>query len=48
MLDLILIILLGIFIYIMFAVFVIAIGILTIVLLKDIQRKIEENERSDN
>ncbi len=48
MLDLLLIILLGIFIYIMFAVFVIAIGILTIVLLKDIQRKIEENERSDN
>ena len=48
MLDLFLIILLGIFIYIMFAVFVIAIGILTIVLLKDIQRKIEENERSDN
>ena len=48
MLDLLLIILLGIFIYIMFSVFVIAIGILTIVLLKDIQRKIEENERSDN
>lgn len=48
MLDLLLIILLGMFIYIMFAVFVIAIGILTIVLLKDIQRKIEENERSDN
>ena len=48
MLDLLLIILLGIFIYIMFAVFVIAIGILTIVLLKDMQRKAEENERSDN
>ena len=46
MLDLLLIILLGIFIYIMFAVFVIAIGILTIVLLKDIQRKVEEDERS--
>ena len=48
MLDLLLIILLGIFIYIMFAVFVITIGILTIVLRKDIQRKAEENERSDN
>lgn len=48
MLDLLLIILLGVFIYIIFAVFVIAIGILTIVLLKDMQRKIEENERSDN
>ena len=46
MLDLLLIILLGIFIYIMFAVFVIAIGILTIVLLKDIQREKEEDERS--
>lgn len=48
MLNLLLIVLLGIFIYIMFAVFVIAIGILTIVLLKDIQHKAEENERSDN
>lgn len=42
MLDLLFLIILGFFIYLMIAVLVIAIGILIIMRLKDIQRKAEE------
>lgn len=48
MLDLLLVIFLGVFIYIMIAVLAIAIGILAIMLLKNIQRKTEEDEGSDD
>lgn len=46
MLDLLIFIIFSFFICLMLAVFVIAIGVLTIMLLKDIQRKAEEDERS--
>lgn len=46
MLDLLIFIIFSFFICLMLAVFVIAIGVLTIMLLKDIQRKVEEDERS--
>lgn len=47
MLDLLIFISLMFFIYLISAVVVIAIGILIIMLLKDAQRKAEEDERSD-
>ena len=46
MLDLLIFIIFSFFICLMLAVFVIAIGVLAITLLKDIQRKEEEDERS--
>lgn len=47
MLDLLFLIIFGFFIYLMIAVFVIAIGILILMRLKDIQRKTEKGGRSD-
>lgn len=46
MLDLLIFIIFSFFICLTLAVFVIAIGVLTITLLKDIQHKAEEDERS--
>ena len=47
MLDLLIFVALIFFIYVTTAVLVIAIGVLIIMLLKDAQRKAEEDERSD-
>ena len=47
MLDLLIFISLMLFIYLISAAVVIAVGILIIMLLKDTQRKAEEDERSD-
>lgn len=47
MLDLLIFVALIFFIYVAAAILVIAIGVLIIMLLKDAQRKAEENERSD-
>ena len=47
MFDLLIFIIFSFFICLMFAVLVIAVGILIIMLLKDAQREAEEDERSD-